>query len=462
MRFVLMVGRSNPPQTSLPITEPYQGVGGKPLLFILLVAFLCRAGFAVYWHERNLAQDRLFALGDSDSYWTLAGQIAQGKDYQYGSENARIFRAPVLPILLSPFAAIAGEDSPENRQRTANCILAARFLLCGFGTAAVWLVAVLGARLGGSCAGYAAGSMAAVYPSAIGMSANILSEAVFLPLMCLHIFFWQFAWRRETHNTRYALLAGLCAGLAVLTRPSWLLFIPFLCAIGLIFGPRRWLHLRIGVLTLLAFCVTMSPWWIRNASITGRFVPTTLQVGPSLYDGLNPNANGASAQGMGFMQRFYEEQIAEDRQTSDPESTLEFRLNQRANRAAIRWASNHPAEVASLGWAKFKRTWSLWPDGGDVGSPAIRLGITLGCFGTLLLAVVGTLLALRPVRWEIAVCFVPCIYFTLLHMVFVGSIRYREPAVFLLCIVAGSGLAFLCGCRVSPTCRPEKVHSSSS
>jgi hypothetical protein len=38
--------------------------------------------------------------------------------------------------------------------------------------------------------------------------------------------------------------------------------------------------------------------------------------------------------------------------------------------------------------------------------------------------------------WPYALCLLPALYFTLLHVVFVSSIRYREPAMMTLIVLA--------------------------
>ena len=51
-------------------------------------------------------------MGDSDSYWSLALTVAQGKPYEYGVEPLSHLRTPGYPILLSPIAWCFG-DSPN-------------------------------------------------------------------------------------------------------------------------------------------------------------------------------------------------------------------------------------------------------------------------------------------------------------------------------------------------------------
>jgi hypothetical protein len=294
--------------------------------------------------------------------------------------------------------------------------------------------------------------LAAIYPGAIGMSIVILSEAVFCPLMILHLWLWQIGWSKRNGRLAFAIAvaAGCIAGLAILARPSWLLFTPWLFAIGVLFGSQRMRHLVMFAGAMVGIVMVMSPWWVRNADVTGRFVLTTLQVGPSLYDGLHEGATGASDEGMAFMVQLAEEQRSLDAQKDRVASTFEFRLNQHSQRKAVMWVMEHPIDAVMLAIRKFQRTWSLWPNGGEVGSSILRVALTVGCLGILSLALIGSLSSWRGQamltegigmpRITLGFYWMPAAYFTLLHMIFVGSIRYREPALLVLTVVAGIGL----------------------
>lgn len=455
---------------------------------LLLLAFIARLGAAAYWHNTAQHEGRLFRLGDSHSYWVLANQLGQGLPYEYGSSESRLFRAPLYPLLLAPFTRISEEPT---------AVWWARVVGCGLGTLSVGLVGMLAMRLGGTAAGLIATGLAAIYPSAIGMSIIVLSEAVFMPLMIGYLLAWNSAWAAHTvrRTWSYGVLAGVLAGGAVLARPSWLLFAPFawgaavlvsrvvtpayrtetvaargkLGLVNLTAGWQRsdsdpeqkttrlgienhagWRHTWIFIATCLGLSLVMSPWWIRNAIITGHFVPTTLQVGPSLLDGLHPGASGASDEGMAFMEPIIAEQINADQQVNRQQldSTLEFRINARAQRAAMDWAREHPMEVLALAGRKFLRIWTLWPDGGDINSTIMRLVITGSSFTVLLLAFLFHFRTSAPRGWFYLMLWLPCLYFTLLHMVFVGSIRYREPALFVLIAVAACTLAFETSAKV--------------
>ncbi len=404
--------------------------GRRLIAGILLVALALRISAAVYWHHSASAEEHFFRVGDSYSYWTLATQLGQGLPYQYGSENASIFRAPLYPILLVPFTWI-----PD----TSTAVFAARCLGCLLGTLAVALLGTLASRLGGRRAAVAAMGIAAVYPSAIGMSITVLSEALFMPLMLGHLLLWTKAFD-SNRTVQLSVIAGGLAGLAILARPSWLLFLPFSLALLGILSSDRKRHATVLLCSAVGIAVIMCPWWIRNASITGRFVPTTLQVGPSLFDGLHPGATGASDEGMLFMQDILAQQLEADKTaTRPPPSTLEWRLNKRATKLAIDWATSHPIETAKLAFAKFRKTWSLWPGGGENSSWLVRIAITISSFSILLAAIGGTHRTLSrgdAPKWRVFTLWLPCLYFTLLHMVFVGSVRYREPAVFVLIALA--------------------------
>ena len=414
------------------------------ILAVLVLAFAARAGAAYWWNDRY---GESFPLGDSDSYWRLADKVAAGEPYEYGGPNGKIFRAPGYPVLLAGWFQVAGR-SPQ----------AARYFGAFLGTLGVGGVMLLASRFGCRLGTLWAGLLAALYPGAISTSVLLLSESPFVPLMLLQLHLWCRARdAREQNRTTYAWAvgAGLVGALACLVRPSWLLFAPFAaayfsCVVATHRLDRRSSNgrikevrnkaagrdLRIALVVVISLCVGMSPWWIRNYRAVGRFVPTTLQVGASLYDAWNPRADGGSD--MWFSAPEFERAIAyrEKHGELPGGQSMEVYLDARLKSRALDWIAANPQSAMRLVVTRWAILWNPWPRGNVLSGGWARHGIALGFLG---IVVAIALAVMKCSTWEkpVELLWLPAVYFTLIHTVFVSSIRYRQPAVLVALALAG-------------------------
>ncbi len=456
------------------------------VITVLLASFGLRLAAGCWWQNR-LPDETKFGFPDSESYWMLAETIANGQPYQTNPDR-RVFRTPGYPLLLAGLFCASGDEPPVMWARVLNALL---------GTSAVGAVMLLAHLLLSENAAVLAGAAAALYPGAISTSVFVLSEAPFCPFMLLHLALWVLAWKAPNAK-RQAILGtagGVLAGIATLMRPSWLLFTPFaifagLCVIpwlnrregeapaepqcddrkrlsGSFALPRciasclsrlgasgRWQlrrHAWVGVWMVAGLMVTMMPWWIRNWHVTSGFVPTTLQVGESLYDGLSPEATGASD--MRFVDRFRQQLRDEDAQrttSASEQASFEQRLDRRMRDEALVWAKANPGSVLRLAVVKFVRIWNIWPNEPSLRQPLFCAVAVLGYLPILIFGICGVWkYAVRS--WPYLLCFLPAAYFTCLHMVFVGSIRYRQPAMLPLIVLAAGFAGHLIWKWAEPT-----------
>lgn len=395
------------------------------VLLVLGAALLVRVVAAVLWQQQISPQP--FRFGDSDSYWVLAQTIVEGEPYQYGGPSARVFRMPGYPMLLAGWFTLLGGDPS---------VLAVRMLSVLLGTLSVGLVYLLGAQIFDRTTGLVAALIAAVYPGAIVTSVLILSEPPFCLLMLLQLLLLVKCSRAESAAAVwFAFFAGIVGGCATLVRPSWLLFNPLVAVLMLFAGRGVSRKIAVTVTLIVAMCVPLAPWWMRNARIVGHFVPTTLQVGASLYDGLNPQADGSSE--MSFVPTFRQQVEAEA--VGPEDDVLEYRLDERMKQASIDWARQHPARVLQLAGVKFLRLWNVWPNAAEFGGWLPRLLVTVSYGPLLLLGLIGVW-RFRHAGFAWMLCWLPAAYFTALHVVFVSSLRYREPAMLTWIILAAAVL----------------------
>jgi len=411
-------------------------LAGSPLFWLLVAALALRLGAAVWWESR-LPAGKPFEFGDSESYWELGQTIARGEPFAFGDPPRQIFRTPGYPLLLAGGMFLLGEDFTVTGARALGAVLGALTVLG---------VYALGLKLFDRTTGRVAAALATIYPGAISMSVFVLSEALFCPLMIAQLLASTLAWQcaRLRASLGYGVLAGGLAGAATLARPSWLLFTP-LAAIATLFWMQKPLAERgmLAVALMVGMIVAMAPWWIRNARVSGHFVPTTLQVGASLYDAWSPQADGSSNM------RPVDEFIAahEAQLPADP-MEREYQLDRDLKTAAVDWAKANPAEAARLAVVKLARLWNIWPNESEFRSWPLRLAVLGSYVPVMALALVG---AGRFTRrgWPWMLCWLPAAYITLLHMVFVSSIRYREPVMLSLLPLAAALLVSVC-CPTKP------------
>ena len=306
------------------------------LILVLGIALATRVGAAFWWQAR-LPDARAFAYGDSESYWVLAQHIVRGEPYCYGIDQSPVFRTPGYPLLLAGLFCVTGDDPPA---------IWARLLGAVIGTATIGGLICLTRQLFDTRAALVAGLLAAIYPGAIGMSVFVLSESPFCLVMVTQLICWVKLARSTEGSWKigWSVAIGALAGIATLIRPSWLLFTPFALGVGALFARRSRQDAVQATIILLAIAVTMSPWWIRNYRVTGGLVATTLQMGASLYDGLNPTATGASD--MRFVAAFHQaQQQADATAPTKLVGTFSQRLDDRMRAAALDWARTHPGQI---------------------------------------------------------------------------------------------------------------------
>lgn len=404
--------------------RPTSGLSRLWLLLAIALGVRVVAAVAVQaWVDRTPGRLCLIA-GDAEGYWMLARNLASGKDFAIYDPPRRVLRMPGFPAVLAAGMRLFGER-----------VLCHRLVLAMVGTAACAAVYLLGRVLFDHATGLWAAALAAFSPAGVVFSTMLLSETLFA--LSLVTSLWSMALlardaRPATGAAAFrpwhSLLTGLLAGAATLVRPTWLLAAPAF-AIGYVCLARwRAAGLLNAAVLLLGTALALAPWVIRNAQVTGKFVVTTLWVGPSLYDGLNPAATGASDMSFIEADGVYREMT-------------EYQADQHYRRRALRFALDQPGRALMLSLIKVWRFWNPVPNAEQFAHPLARLGVALYFVPLLACAVVGVAQC-GGGSWRWILPAGPIIYFTLVHAVFIGSLRYRLPAEYALCVLAAAGLRY--------------------
>jgi len=424
----------------------------RTLLLVFAVALALRAGWVlVRWQTRGAALE----FPDEKIHWQLARNLATRGEL-VTDDGRYAARMPGYPLFLLPFAMLGtkGVLAAQLAQAligAAAAAIVAAFVRSSVGTWERGNVATGDGRRGSTASeaggqppsagcrserlALAAGLLVAVDPYAIFFAALLLTEVLFT-LEAVLLVASAVSWCRRSGRAAAAGVA-LCGMAAILTRPSAAGWIVLLWGLLLVFKRFQLPAWRLVAASALTLAAALIPWALRNRAMIGAPAWLSTNGGVTLYDALGPQATGASDQS--FLETM-----------PGLESMTEPQRDRYLYRKALETVRRDPLRVVRLAWVKFGRTWNPLPNApGYRGAPTAWV-LAAYTVGLLALAAAGLGIWRRePVA--LGMILLPIVYFTLLHSVFIGSVRYRVPLMPFVAMLAAGG-----ACRLAAT-RPGRA-----
>ncbi len=361
---------------------------------------------------------------DELSYRCMALNLVSGNEVVDTMGNRAMYNVGYPLFVLAPAFYLAADDLLG--ARIANQILG--------GTAILLCYAVAKAAGAGRLGGLLAAAIWALHLPASVYGVYLAKEHLMIPLM-LGVFWCALRLSRQPSRS-VAIGCGVLFGLLALTGNA-ALSLAGAVALALLFTPAPLRQRGALALWILVSAVAVTaPWMARNARVLGAPVLNT-NGGFNLYLGNNPAATGWFVS------------IADTPRGETWEElrkTGEIEASQTLKEEAISWARERPAEFLTLALKKAAYFW-MPPLHRGKSNPSrvealVRILWGVQFVAVALAAAAGVCLAglrTRPVAilWTALACY------TAVHMLFYVILRYREPIMPVLAVLAALTLESL-------------------
>jgi len=318
-------------------------------------------------------------------------------------ENLKAYRPPLYPLFLILLT------------KAGVGIVGIRMLQGLISAATIYLIYYLGSKIYNERVGTLAAGIASIYPFFIFYSGFLLTETLFIFLVIWCVLSFVNLIENDV-SPFYGLVPGIVAGLAGLCRPTMELFFPF-CLLFVLCGrqaPR--IKFKKVMFASIGFIFVLSGWVIRNYIVLDKFIPGTTMGGAVFWEGNNPYSQGGPC-------RYFPEgvwQIEESKRDA-----VFYHLT-------FDCIKNNPQRFILLLGKKFLRFWNVVPNASEYSGRLYSI-ISVLSFGLMIpFFIFGIFVPVRNCKTVFLISII--VFFTIFHMIFLASIRYRiaiEPFVIL-------------------------------
>lgn len=404
-------------------TRPVLDLSRRWLAILFLVALAMRAGWGAY-RLAGSADPNAREFPDEVQYWRMAESLSAGEGLrdEFGFTATRM---PLYPGWLSLFVSM-----PHG----VVCAKVAQWLIGSL--AAVFVAGMATRLLNDRRVGLLAGLLVALDPFFVFFSSLLLTETFFITLLAA--WWWiaaPVATGRPVSIGRW-LAMGALGAVCVYARESALGLILLAIALCVLLRGFERRTIRGAAVAVALIVIFLLPWGWRNQRALGDWVWLTTRGGVSLYDGVRPGATGAS-------------DLADIQQMPAVRGVGELEWHRYFLAESFRAIRENPRRIMALAPKKLARMWNPFPNVDAYQSGRVRAVSAGWSLPIFVFALAGIVLVSRRSKGAmggfqtVAFLLLPAIYLTVLHSLFVGSVRYRLGAMPMLEILAASAIMVL-------------------
>lgn len=402
-------------------------------LILVMAGVLGRLAFIAI--PGNALQTPWSGGSDTGAYVLLAQNLLGGKGYAYAGQPTA-FRPPGYPLLLAAFMELFGK----------HYIVAMRGFQFLEGLAIVLLCAAMAGRIFGKTAKKAALLLGLFIPTLVELTDEILTETT--AALFTGIFLYFLVRYREKQHWHFLMGMSIAVGLGSLVRPN-LIFLELIALLVVCLQKNGRSRLRDAAVVILAPCILMSPWIIRNLEVFHGRVLFSTEGGPAAATGII-EPQGRSQFGdaekikdaLGWV-------LPQGLETNDPSRLLlpsEPEIDRRSWQVAYRLWRESGWDLFPIGLKKVSYFWLstdqiFWTRSFPSFQRTLR---AMGVFAYWIILALGIIgwFCLRRGKPALAQAFLLYILLvTVLHLPFNMSTRYRIPLMEPLLVVLGAGTA---------------------